>query len=443
MAGAATLEQLLYEEIRQLRQEGRDIDENEWRERIASCGGDKSKLLSVYSETASLPVRGDFGYYEPTEPEEIRRESGMPADEPFEPCGAEYFRGAWLGRCIGCALGQPVEGWSSPDIVKWYEDAGKYPIKYFVPTVSGGKRNERLTTDEKIDGMPFDDDTRFTVINYLLMKEKGFDFDTWDVAQHWTYKLAFRHVFTAESQGYLNFINQDECGHWSKPENACEVMKRNGVSTYLNPYREWIGAQIRADAFGYIAAGRPKLAAKLAWRDAAFTHVKNGVYGEMFFAAFIAAAFRYKDLQKCFDTALSAVPKKSRFYETALHARELAVSDISREKLRDVLFEEGKKYSWVHTLNNAAYCIAAMFRYPADFREAVVFVVECGMDADCNGATVGSCMGALLGDGAIPDDLKGAMKNRFSVQVSPYDDYPIDRFADECKELCDKLGKEE
>ena len=161
----------------------------------------------------------------------------------------------------------------------------------------------------------------------------------------------------------------------------------------------------------------------------------------MFFAAFIAAAFRCKDLQKCFDTALSAVPKKSRFYEEALHARELALSDIPRGELRDTLFERGKKYNWVHTLNNAAYCIAAMFRYPKDFREAVAFAVECGMDTDCNGATVGSCMGALLGEGAIPADLKDAMKDRFSVQVSPYDDYSISRFADECKELCDRLGK--
>lgn len=440
MAGAANLKQLLLEEILQLRQEGRDINTEEWRARTEACGG-KEELMRLYGEMSALPVRKDYEYTEPTELEEIERESGMPDDAPFEPCGAEYFRGAWLGRCIGCALGQPVEGWPSPNIVKWYMDAGKYPIKYFVPTVSGGRRKEHLSTDEKIDGMPFDDDTRFTVINYLLLKEKGFDFDSWDVAQHWTYKLAFRHVFTAESQGYLNFINQDECGHWSKPENAQEVMKRNGVSTYLNPYREWIGAQIRADAFGYIAAGRPKLAARLAWRDAAFTHVKNGIYGEMFFAAFISAAFRYKDLQKCFDTALSAVPKKSRFYEEALYARELALSDIPRGELRDTLFERGKKYNWVHTLNNAAYCIAAMFRYPTDFREAVAFAVECGMDTDCNGATVGSCMGALLGESAVPADLKNALNNKFSVQVSPYDNYPIDRFAEECKALCDKLAE--
>ncbi len=440
MAGAADLRQLLKDETQQLFQEGRKIVPAEWIGKIDECKT-KEELMRVYSDMRLQPMSDEFPYIEPNELEGIEGESGMPDDEAFVPAGKEFFVGAWLGRCIGCALGQPVEGWPSPKIVEWYKNAGKYPINYYVPTVSGAGRNERLTTDEKINGMPFDDDTRFTVINYLLLKEKGFDFDTWDVAQHWTYKLAFRHVFTAESQGYLNFINQDECGHWSKPENAYEVMKRNEVSTYLNPYREWIGAQIRADAFGYIAAGRPKLAARLAWRDAAFTHVKNGIYGEMFFAAFIAAAFRYKDADICFEKALSAVPKNSRFYEAAKHSRELALSDLSREELRDRLFEEGKAYSWVHTINNAAYCVAALTRYKNDFRAAVTFAVECGMDTDCNGATVGSCMGALLGDGGIPDDLKNALNNRFSVQVSPYDDYPIDKFAEECKELCDKLAK--
>ncbi len=411
-----------------------------WRAAIEKAAGDREKLLTCYAGMAALPERTDFAYSEPTELGMIEKESAFPEDEPFVACGAERFRGAWLGRCIGCAMGQPVEGWSSVDIVRWYRDAGRYPVRYFVPAESGERRNAHPSCAERISGMPFDDDTRFTVINYLLLAEKGFSIEPWDVAMHWTYRLAFRHVFTAESQAYLNFINQDECGYAGKPDDAWEVMKRNGVSTYLNPYREWIGAQIRADAFGYAAAGRPALAARLAWNDAAFTHVKNGVYGEMFFAAFIAAAFRYGSVWECFDRALATVPVRSRFYEEALFAKNLALSDVSREELRDTLCSRGAKYSWVHTLNNASFCIAAMFRYPLDFREAVAFAVECGMDTDCNGATTGSCMGALLGEEAIPADLKEAMRNNFSVQVSPYDNYPIDRFADECKALCDRLG---
>ena len=58
-----------------------------------------------------------------------------------------------------------------------------------------------------------------------------------------------------------------------------------------NPYAQWIGADIRADGFAYAAAGDPALAASLGYRDAYLTHRRNGIYGEMFFAAAEAAAF--------------------------------------------------------------------------------------------------------------------------------------------------------
>jgi ADP-ribosylglycohydrolase len=160
----------------------------------------------------------------------------------------------------------------------------------------------------------------------------------------------------------------------------------------------------------------------------------------MFFAAWIAAAFTEKDPDACFDTALAAVPKKSRFYETAVWARDLAKSSLSRKELMQELLAFSKTYNWVHTLNNAAFCIAAITRYHHDFREAVAFAVECGLDTDCNGATVGSFMGALLGREGIPADLADAMKDTFTVGVPPYDNYSIEAFAAEVKALHEKLN---
>ncbi|MBQ8895934.1 MAG: ADP-ribosylglycohydrolase family protein [Clostridia bacterium] len=442
MAGYDRLYALLIEELNQLSQEGRDIDCEKYRERINSCNEDKQSLMQIYSELCALPMRADYRYNEPSELEEIFAESDINKlpDDKYTPVDAEYFRGAWLGRCIGCALGQPVEGWQSERIIEWYKTAGKYPIKYYVPTVSGERRNEGLATDEKLCGMPLDDDTRFTVIFYLLLKQKGYNFDSWDIGSHWAWNLPFRFVCTAETQAYLNYINVDTFTPWYKPENALSLLKRERVNSYLNPYREWIGAQIRCDAFAYVAAGMPKLAARLAHTDAYFSHIKNGIYGEMFFAALIASAFTEKSVEKCFENALAVIPKNSRFYEDAVWARGLAESDITRDELIKTLIERGKKYSWVHTINNATFCIAAIMRYKNDFREAVAFAVECGADTDCNGATVGSFMGALLGDKGVPDDLKAGIKDRFSVGVSPYDNYSIKRFADEVKELCDKLN---
>ncbi len=443
MAGYDCLYSLLVEELNQLFEEGRVIDRDAYRERLNQARDDKQKLMEIYSELCALPKRDDFPYVEPTELDEIYEKSDINKlpDDKFTPVDSDYFYGAWLGRCIGCALGQPVEGWKSERIINWYKNAGKYPIKYFVPTVSGEERNEGLATDEKLCGMPLDDDTRFTVVFYLLLKEKGYNFDSWDVGSHWAWNLPFRFVCTAETQAYLNYINVDIFTPWWKPENAMELLKSERVNSYLNPYREWIGAQIRCDAFAYAAAGMPKLASKLAHTDAYFSHVKNGIYGEMFFAALIAAAFTEKDVEKCFETALAVIPKQSRFYEDAVWARELALSDMPRDELIKTLLERGGRYSWVHTINNATFCIAAIMRYKNDFREAVAFAVECGADTDCNGATVGSFMGALLGGKGVPEDLKDGMKDTFSVGVTPYDNYSIKAFAKEFKDLHEQLNK--
>ena len=443
MAGYNTLETLLYEELDQIYEEGKELDKAIWKEKIASKKGNKEGLMSIYSELSLLPKRTDFNYYEPSEIEDIENESGIKAlpDDEYKEIAFECFHGAWLGRCIGCAFGQPFEGWRNPQITEWYTTANKYPIRYFFPTVSGNRRNEGLATDEKICGMPLDDDTRFTVLNYLLLKDKGYSFDSWDVGSHWAYHLPIRFVCTAETQAYLNFVNVDDFGPWGRPDNALQKLKDAKINTYLNPYREFIGAQIRADAFAYVAAGMPKLASRLAHRDAYFSHVKNGIYGEMFFAAFISAAFSEKDVSKCFDIAISVVPRQSRFYEEAVWAKTIAESNISRNCLIKELLKNAKKYNWVHTINNAVFCIAAIMRDKNDFREAVAFAVECGYDTDCNGATVGSFMGALLGEEGIPDDLKNAMQDRFSVGITPYDNYSIKKFSAEIMELREKLNK--
>ncbi|MBE6540147.1 MAG: ADP-ribosylglycohydrolase family protein [Ruminococcaceae bacterium] len=442
MAGYNKTEILLTEEIDQIIEEGKCADKDKLLREIAECGGNVEKLKMVYEKMCALPMCSDYPYTEPSEYEKILAASAYSGKDEYTPVDFGYFHGAWLGRCIGCAMGQPVEGWQNKDIVEWCKTAGRYPNRFYFPAVSGERRNEGGATDEKIQGMPLDDDTRFTVIAYKLLQNKGYDFDTYDVGDHWARTLPIRYICTAETQAYLNFVSVDEFGPWGRPENALEKLLEAKVNTYMNPYREFIGAQIRIDGYAYAAAGMPALAAKLAYMDASLSHVKNGVYGAMFFCAFISAAFTEKDINKCFQTALSFIPAKSRFYEEALKAREIAFTSATREELIQRLVTNGKRYNWVHTLNNAAICIGAVMYSQNDFADAVSIAVECGYDTDCNGATVGSFMGALLGESGIPEYLKVPIKDTFSVGISPYDNYSIKQFAKECMELRTKLNQE-
>lgn len=444
MAAAGKLKYLVIDELTQLYEEGFDVDIPAWKEKIEKIDDkDRESLLDIYRQLFALPKQKYFKYNEPSKLDEIFAQSDVSnlPEESYKDIDLDYFHGAWLGRCVGCALGQPCEGWKSQRIVEWYKNADKYPINSYLPTVSGNERNEGLATDELIKGMPIDDDIRFTVLNYLLVKEKGLHFDSWDVGMHWLRRIPLHVIFTAEAQAYLNFANHDEAVMWEKPKNAMGIFDMAKINSNLNPYREWIGAQIRADAFGYLAPGMPKLAATMAYNDAYFSHVKNGIYGEMFFAALISAAFVEKDLDKCFQTALAVIPKNSRFYEEAVYVNNLAQSDILRDELRDILVERAEKYHPVHTINNAAFCIGAIMRYKNDFSGAVAFSVECGLDTDCNGATVGSVMGALLGKKNIPDNWRIPLMDKFDTGVHPYNQYSIEGFAKEIKALNDKIHK--
>lgn len=431
MAGYQKLEVLIREELDELIEEGLDLSREEYVAKIDACGSDKEKLSALYDSFSELKMREGYAYSEPDELDEILAHStgrGFCAPS-MKKAEYEHFHGAWLGRCIGCAVGQPVELWSGEAIREWYKTAGKYPLAGFVPTHSGDRVNNGLATDEKICAMPTDDDIRFTVLAYNLLANHGKDFDTYDVGANWVYTIPYRYICTAENQAYLNFANVDEFGPWGRPDGAMEILKKSKVNSYRNPYREWIGAQIRIDGYGYFAAGNPLLAAKLAYTDAALSHTKNGIYGAMFFAAFISWAFVAENAEQCFETAISFIPVKSRFYEFAMLARDVGRKARSAEEVSLMLEERMPKYHCVHTLNNAAICIASMIYAAGDFRKAVCCAVSCGMDTDCNGATVGSAMGALLGEENIPADLKDPLNDTFYCGVAPYEPGKISGFA--------------
>ena len=57
--------------------------------------------------------------------------------------------------------------------------------------------------------------------------------------------------------------------------------------------------------------GMPETAAELAYRDAAVSHVKNGIYGEMFIAALISAAFITNELDELIQVGTGADPART------------------------------------------------------------------------------------------------------------------------------------
>ena len=395
MPGWTNLNNLIKEEITQRAEEGCDVSGFEERREATSTN---EQLMGIYAELCKLRTRADFPYVEPSHLAGIhaaRVGRYMRWDIKMDDALLDRVHGAWLGRIAGCMLGKPVEGWSRDQIAKYLEFIGEYPLADYVPPAPENmpadveRRPHAGSARGLWDHAIADDDTNYTVIGLKIMEEKGPGFSTADVGQAWLRNLPYHHVCTAEKQAYMNLVNELSIGE---------------VPMYLNPYREWIGAQIRADFWGYCAPGWPEKAAEFAWRDASLSHVKNGIYGEMMCAAMISAALATDDLREIIEAGLSEIPGHCRLAETVRDClRWRDECSTWEEAFERLLATYYGKYSWVHTNNNLAIVlIALLFGWP-DYEKVACISVMQGMDTDCNGATAGSIVGAALGAKKMPE----------------------------------------
>jgi len=418
------LERLVRDEIKQKEEEGCDVSEVKSVLARIESSRDSSSLKTIMEKLSKIKPKPNFPYWEPSDLTEIRDERPEGPREIATALSEEELlnkiHGGWLGRCAGCLLGKPVEGLNKEQIEKWLKIAEAYPLDDYFPSLRDLPREEadwlrsRISQLEVLRGhinrMVRDDDIDYTIINLHLLETYGFKFTTEDVGNTWLSNLPFLKVYTAERVAYRNLVNG-----LTPPETA----------TYMNPYREWIGAQIRADMWGYVAPGMLEYGAELAYRDARLSHVKNGIYGEMFVSAMISAAFTTSSVEEIINIGLSEIPAKSRLSE--------AVKDVIdwRKKYSDWreswrrINEKYGNYHHVHTINNAALVLLGLLYGEGDFERSITISVMGGWDTDCNGATVGSILGVMLGADRLPKKWITPLNDRIESFVIGYNNSRI------------------
>ncbi len=436
------IEQIVKDEITQRREEGYDVTDAE--ERFAKT---KVKSISELKEILSIlensPFRSDFPYREPSGLEEIR------AERPEEP---RRFRvdlsddelydkiyGGWLGRCAGCLLGKPVEGLSKEYIEEWLRAADAYPLKRYFPPLAGLPSDAPIWLKKRaewaeqlkllynnIDHMVRDDDIDYTIIGLHILEKYGLNFTAMNVGDTWLSLVPYLKVYTAERIAYRNLVNGLE-----PPETA----------TYMNPYREWIGAQIRADMWGYAAPGNPDLAAELAYRDARLSHVKNGIYGEMFVSAMISAAFVTNNIEAIINSGLSVIPRRCRLAEAIKDVINWSGKFGDWRDTLDRIYEKYGFYHFVHTINNAAIVVMALLYGGGEYEKSITIAVMGGLDTDCNGATVGSIIGVMRGAKALPDEWIKPLNDTVESYVIGYNNSKISDLAERTFKITRKTLK--
>lgn len=353
---------------------------------------------------------------EPNEWNEILAILPPAAPTRSEPVAFDRVHGAWLGRSAGCLLGKPVEKIPRAGIEQIARATGNWPIRAYFTAVGlpvdvaeqwpWNRRSAPTSLVENIDGMPEDDDLNFPILALDLLETHGANLTSEHVAEAWLAALPAGRVFTAERAAYRNILDAR-----TVPETA----------TYHNPFREWIGALIRADVHGWAHPGDARAAAKSAWVDARLSHTRNGIYGEMWAAALCSASLVSASADEVLDTADTVVPPASRL-AAAVHlgretGRALAAGTLTVDAALDVLHAEFDGMHWVHTLNNAALAACAIQAYGDDFGGAIALAVTGGWDTDSVGATVGSVIGGLRGSDGIDEAWTGPLRDRIATSL--------------------------
>lgn len=390
----------------------------------------QERACAFLDRTQELPQVDGYAHREPSDLPGIREERPGPIPLPGAPLSDAAFldkaRGGWLGRAAGCLLGAAAEGRHSWQIKKYLVQQHRWPLSEYFSSVCDpaiakecGFTFTRAVFKETITAMVEDDDTNYTVLALALLKARGRDFTPDDVARFWLENLPYTHVCTAERVAYRNFV---ACA--APPDSA----------RWRNPYREWIGAQIRADFFGYVSPTRPERAAELAWRDACISHVKNGIYGEMWVAAMLAAVYACGDLETVIRAGLAQVPATSRLTAAVTHMIDLraqgadyaaAAADIRSR------WDEANAHHWCHAISNAEIVTLALLWGNGDFESTICGAVMPGFDTDCNGATAGSVLGVVLGAHALPEKWIAPMRDTLYTGVAGYNKVSLTGMAEE------------
>lgn len=345
------------------------------------------------------------------------------------------IRAAWEGRISGCQLGKPLEMLSMVDgrssMISYLEKSEALPLRDYVPftddpflQLTGGKSCKgNMTCSEP------DDDINYTVLALMMLEKYGSALSTVDVAISWLQLLPAGATFTAERAAYRSLL--DRVGDMALLRPPLDLDLTECAN---NEWSEWIGAQIRADLYGWVCPGRPELAADLARRDASLSHTGDGIHGAAYIAALGAAIPATKSLQEAIDVALTEVPADSGAAESVRFARSV----VGKNDAVDRLQRQYGDLSPVHTLNNLALVVWGVLSHQDDFSEAIGETVCAGWDTDCNGATVGALWG--LTGRPIPKHWTEPWRGTVKVTIAGVGDLRIDELVERTAAVADRLG---
>ena len=408
------------------------------------CGADRVKIEQVLAEAhgkleeaieklLKLPEDNALAGQEPNALDDIKKlrpAAGRALWKSFDrKLYADRLAGAFMGRMAGCTLGTIVEGWSIENMRDWAAWIGDPfpPVNYWSSIKRPNEKRYSVSpcydyTLPALKYVPVDDDITYTILGLLIAEDYGLDFTVENIGDAWVKYLPY--ACTAEEVALENL----------KAGIAAQIAAEKD-----NPYIQWIGADIRSDPWGYLAPGLPEKAAQMAWTDAWISHRKNGIYGEMYFSAVIAAAFAADNAVEALRLGLAEIPKDCLLAKDVEWALDCGKNIKDYGEARRAVDGRLGGMSGVHTNNNACLTIFGLMIGGKDFTRCIGETVAMGYDNDCTAATVGSVFGAAYGIGAIPEYWYRPFNNKVLTYINGHPEFAIDDVLKRYEALAVKL----
>ena len=261
----------------------------------------------------------------------------------------------YKGKAIGGTLGMPFEGYTNTNSIEFYK-----------------------ALPDKMHG---NDDLDLQVVWLETLLQNGFPINGYHLSAAW------RH---------LNF-GPDEYGvalHNFKNKIFAPL---SGV--YGNKFGSGMGGAIRSEIWAALAPGDPALAVSFAKIDASADHYGSGISGSVFLTAVESAAYTEDDTERLIETGLSFVNKDIRFSSAIRDTVKWWHDTGDLFTVRKKILENYGADNWSDVTINVSFIVLAWLAGGGDFGKTVCSAVNCGYDADCTAASVGSILGILNPDG--------------------------------------------
>jgi ADP-ribosylglycohydrolase len=294
----------------------------------------------------------------------------------------------WLGKVIGVRHGANVENWSYDKLQRAFGEITGY-LHHFRNFAADDDTNGPLFFLRALEDYTYTSDLTAEQIGltWLNYAPDGHGFYWWG-----GYGISTEHT------AYQNMKN----GIMAPKSGSIE---QNGVAV-----AEQIGGQIFIDLWGMVVPGNPALAAEYAAKAASVSHDGEGIYGGMFIAAAISAAYTAKSVNEIINAGLSVLPEACEYRRVVESVRDYynGNTDNWRDCFAFIMdnFGYDKYPGHCHIIPNSAVIILSLLYGEGDFSKTLNICNMCGWDTDCNVGSAGAIMGVWVGLDGIGEEWR-------------------------------------